>query len=151
MKPSYYLPVQMVKSIPLSMCQQLQFHNAMKVWISEVSNSANSPTFRPPPRTKEILVRGQTVKLKYCFTCKIFRPPRASHCSLCDNCVGESKPYLASLSAGCREERSEDYFSTFFIFTVKLAIICERLSCFISLTLLWFQSFKILLTNHNLV
>lgn len=53
----------------------------------EVPNSLNSPTYRPPPRTKEIFVRGQTVKLKYCFTCKIFRPPRASHCSLCDNCV----------------------------------------------------------------
>ncbi|XP_008472379.2 palmitoyltransferase app-like [Diaphorina citri] len=25
----------------------------------------DSPTFRPPPRTKEIVIRGQTVKLKY--------------------------------------------------------------------------------------
>ena len=57
--------------------------------FSEVPNNGNSPTYRPPPRTKEIMIRGQPVKLKYCFTCKIFRPPRASHCSICDNCVGK--------------------------------------------------------------
>lgn len=59
----------------------------------EVPNGSNSPTFRPPPRTKEVIINNQTVKLKFCFTCKIFRPPRASHCSLCDNCVGEYQVY----------------------------------------------------------
>ncbi|XP_041932822.1 palmitoyltransferase ZDHHC18-B isoform X2 [Alosa sapidissima] len=50
--------------------------------------ASSSSTYRPPPRTKEIVINQQVVKLKYCFTCKIFRPPRTSHCSLCDNCVG---------------------------------------------------------------
>jgi len=40
-----------------------------------------------PPQVQEINVGGRIVQLKWCKTCKIFRPPRSSHCSICDNCV----------------------------------------------------------------
>ena len=57
-----------------------------------VSDNTGSSTYRPPPRTREVMINGQVVKLKYCFTCKMFRPPRTSHCSVCDNCVGKWEP-----------------------------------------------------------
>jgi len=34
-----------------------------------------------------VVMNGRVVTLKFCSTCNIYRPPRASHCKICDNCV----------------------------------------------------------------
>ncbi|KAI5630818.1 DHHC palmitoyltransferase domain-containing protein [Phthorimaea operculella] len=76
---------------------------------------------RPPPRAREVLVRGRPVKLKYCFTCKMFRPPRASHCSLCDNCVDRFDHHCPWVG-NCVGKRNYRYFYTFVVSLSFLAM-----------------------------
>ncbi|CAF4277941.1 unnamed protein product, partial [Adineta steineri] len=60
-----------------------------EVLYLERSNITSSPhSVALPGRTIEVQMHtGHVIQLKFCSTCKIFRPPRVSHCSLCDACI----------------------------------------------------------------
>eukprot|EP01120_Amphizonella_sp_Union-15-10_P016372 TRINITY_DN8615_c1_g1_i2.p1 TRINITY_DN8615_c1_g1~~TRINITY_DN8615_c1_g1_i2.p1 ORF type:complete len:300 (+),score=5.43 TRINITY_DN8615_c1_g1_i2:85-984(+) len=78
-----------------------------------------------PATKKEFKCKGFKVVSKYCDTCHIYRPPRASHCPTCNNCVlrfDHHCPWVGN----CIGQRNYRFFITFLITTVVL--ICYVLA-----------------------
>ncbi|ESK89841.1 isoform h [Moniliophthora roreri MCA 2997] len=88
---------------------------------------ANSPSDGGvrAPMPRDLKVRSDVVRVKYCPTCKTYRPPRSSHCKMCDNCIDGCDHHCQWVN-NCVGRRN---YTTFFVLLLSATLALILIIC----------------------
>ncbi|ETN73830.1 DHHC zinc finger domain protein [Necator americanus] len=108
-----------ISNLIMAMCMDPGIHP-----YGYATEEMSTDDFRSP-LYKNVEINGITVRMKWCVTCQFYRPPRSSHCSVCNSL---HMIYVASVCLGYTLAHREDILSRPNLCSIVLLALCAILS-----------------------